>query len=92
MYMVLLQGAKDYRIDPYLFEACEMDADRLCKGTQPEAGNVQSCLVWFASYYCKALPIPLCKLDYGTGSNTHESSCKTWWHVLRRKICSNNVH
>lgn len=46
--MVPLQGAKDYRTDPYLFEACEMDAERLCKGTQPEAGNVQSCLVWFS--------------------------------------------
>lgn len=42
---VQLQGAQDYRIDPYLFEACQTDAERLCKGVQPEAGNVQSCLV-----------------------------------------------
>lgn len=41
----LLQAAKDYRIDPYLHEACQADAESYCKGTKAEKGQVQACLV-----------------------------------------------
>ena len=40
-----MQAAKDYRIDPYLREACQADAEAHCKGTKPEKGQMQSCLV-----------------------------------------------
>ncbi len=40
-----MQAAKDYRIDPYLHEACQADAESYCKGTKAEKGQVQACLV-----------------------------------------------
>ena len=41
----MTQAAKDYRVDPYLHEACQDDAEAHCKGTKPENGQVQACLV-----------------------------------------------
>ncbi|KAL0026108.1 hypothetical protein WJX79_000228 [Trebouxia sp. C0005] len=38
-------AAKDYRIDPYLHEACQADAESYCKGTKAEKGQVQACLL-----------------------------------------------
>ncbi len=40
-----MQAAKDYRIDPYLHEACQAYAESYCKGTKAEKGQVQACLV-----------------------------------------------
>lgn len=40
-----MQAAQDYRIDPYLHEACQADVEAHCKGTKSEKGQVQSCLV-----------------------------------------------
>lgn len=45
MSWLKVQAAKDYRIDPYLREACQADAEAHCKGTKPEKGQMQSCLV-----------------------------------------------
>ncbi|DBA68142.1 TPA: hypothetical protein ACH3X2_013949 [Trebouxia sp. C0005] len=38
-------AAKDYRIDPYLHDACQADAESCCKGTKAEKGQVQACLL-----------------------------------------------
>ena len=41
----VVQAAQDYRVDPYLHEACRADVDTRCKGVKPEKGQVQACLV-----------------------------------------------
>ena len=41
----VMQAAQDYRINPYLHEACQADVDTHCKGIKPEKGQVQACLV-----------------------------------------------
>lgn len=39
------QAAQDYRVDPYLRDACQADIEAHCSGTKPERGGVQQCLV-----------------------------------------------
>ena len=51
-----MQAAQDYRIDPYLYEACKADVEKHCKGTKPEKGQVQLCLVRSLSPCCARLP------------------------------------
>jgi hypothetical protein len=38
-------AARDYRADPGMHEACEADAQKLCKDVKPGGGRVQGCLV-----------------------------------------------
>lgn len=38
-------AAQDYRVDPYLREACQADIEAHCNGTKPERGGVQQCLL-----------------------------------------------
>lgn len=42
---MVVQAAQDYRVDPYLREACQADIEAHCNGTKPERGGVQQCLV-----------------------------------------------
>ena len=48
----VMQAAQDYRIDPYLHEACQADVDTRCKGIKPEKGQVQACLVYSICLSC----------------------------------------
>jgi hypothetical protein len=40
-----LDASYDYRADPTLHEACEGDANTICKGVKPGGGRIQACLV-----------------------------------------------
>lgn len=44
VFKVQHDAAIDFRADPLLFEACQKDADTLCKGVKFGGGRVQACL------------------------------------------------
>lgn len=45
VFKVQLDAAYDYRADKMLHEACEKDAEALCKGVKNGGGRIQACLV-----------------------------------------------
>jgi Golgi apparatus protein 1 len=45
VFKVQLDAAYDYRADKMLHEACERDAEALCKGVKNGGGRIQACLV-----------------------------------------------
>jgi hypothetical protein len=45
VFKVQLDAAYDYRADKMLHEACEKDAETLCKGVKIGGGRIQACLV-----------------------------------------------
>lgn len=49
VFKVQLDAAYDYRADQMLHEACEKDAETLCKGVKNGGGRIQACLVSVAA-------------------------------------------
>ena len=59
----VMQAAQDYKVDPYLRQACEADVNTRCKGVKPEKGQVQACLVCSICLSCARQPAHVfCKL------------------------------
>ncbi len=48
---IYIQGAKDYRADPDLYQQCKADAQQLCSSVEPGEGRVQACLVCSGDIY-----------------------------------------
>lgn len=44
LFKIQLDGAKDFRADPNLYEACKDDAVAQCKGIKNGGGRIQGCL------------------------------------------------
>ena len=53
-----MQAAQDYKVDPYLRQACHADVNTRCKGIKPEKGQVQACLVRSTCLSC-ARQVPM---------------------------------